>query len=89
MMSVLAEVARVRGLVVLLVALRAEQLALPALRLRCTDPTVAIEALRAVLDRLGTAFGENEAVLRQALGQLQMTFVQLKEQVTEGATEAP
>ena len=42
---------------------------------------LAIEALRAVLERLEGAFGEQEAVLRQALGQLQMTFVQLKEQV--------
>lgn len=49
------------------------------------EATVAIEALRAVLDRLGDAFGENEAVLRQALTQLQMTFVQLKEEVTSQA----
>ena len=54
------------------------------------EATVAIEALRAVLDRLGAEFGDNEAVLRQALGQLQMTFVQLKEQVTlEGGDLEP
>lgn len=52
------------------------------------EATVAIEALRAVLDRLGTEFGENEAVLRQALSQLQVTFVALKEQVA-GADGAP
>jgi hypothetical protein len=43
------------------------------------EATVAIEALRAVVDRLDDAFGENAAVLRQALSQLQLTFVQLKE----------
>ena len=47
------------------------------------EATVAIEALRAVLDRMGSAFGENEAVLTQALTQLQMTFVKLKEQVAD------
>ncbi len=46
------------------------------------EASVAIEALRAVVERLGKEFGENEAVLRQALSQLQMTFVQLKEQVS-------
>ncbi|MFN8053213.1 MAG: hypothetical protein U0Q22_17360 [Acidimicrobiales bacterium] len=54
------------------------------------EATVAIEALRAVLDRLGSEFAENEQVLRQALTQLQMTFVSLKEQVTaEGAPLEP
>lgn len=52
------------------------------------EASVAIEALRAVLDRIGKEFDENEAVLRQALSQLQMTFVQLKEQVeVESAVE--
>lgn len=51
------------------------------------EATVAIEALRAVLERLGTQLGQNEAVLRQALSQLQMTFVQLKEQVADGAAD--
>ena len=55
------------------------------------EATVAIEALRAVLDRIGSEFGENETVLRQALTQLQMTFVALKEQLAEqvGATSDP
>jgi hypothetical protein len=43
------------------------------------EATVAIEAFRAVLERLSTAFGENEVILRQALSQMQLTFVQLKE----------
>lgn len=47
----------------------------------------AIEALRAVLEHMGSAFGENEAVLRQALAQLQMAFVQLKEQVAPAPGE--
>jgi hypothetical protein len=46
------------------------------------EAPIAIEALRAVLERLAGAFGEQEAVLRQALGQLQTAFVQLKEQVS-------
>ncbi len=49
-----------------------------------SEATVGIEALRAVLERLEGSFGENEPVLRQALSQLQMTFVQLKGDV-EGA----
>ena len=48
----------------------------------------AIEALRAVLDHMGDAFGENEPVLRQALAQLQMAFVQLKEQVRPAPGDA-
>lgn len=52
------------------------------------EATVAIEAVRAVLERLGTQLGQHEAVLRQALSQLQMTFVQLKEQVTESSADS-
>ena len=52
--------------------------------------TVAIEALRAVLDRIGKEFGDNEQVLLQALQQLQVTFVALKDQITaEGAPLEP
>ena len=47
------------------------------------EATVAIEAVRVVLDRLEPKFGENAPILRQALTQLQLTFVQLKERVTE------
>ena len=53
------------------------------------EATVAIESVRVVLERIGDKFGENEAILRQALTQLQMTFVQLKEQVTNSETPAP
>jgi hypothetical protein len=45
------------------------------------EATLAIEALRVVLERLEGHFGENETVLKQALSQLQMTFVQLKGEV--------
>jgi len=51
------------------------------------EATVAIEALRAVLDRLGPQFGESGPVLQQALQQLQMTFVALKDQVTSEAED--
>ena len=45
------------------------------------EATIAIEALRAVLDRLSGKFADAEPVLRQALTQLQQVFVELKEQV--------
>ena len=60
----------------------------PELRAALAEATVAIEALRAVVDRLDDAFGENAAVLRQALSQLQLTFVQLKEHA-EAIGESP
>lgn len=53
------------------------------------EATVAIEALRAVLERLEGKFGEAEAVLRQALAQLQQAFVQLKEQAEASSAPEP
>ncbi|MEZ5323005.1 MAG: hypothetical protein R2698_13210 [Microthrixaceae bacterium] len=50
------------------------------------EATAAIEAISGVLERLGHRFGENESVLRQALSQLQLTFVQLKDQVAPAAS---
>ena len=43
-----------------------------------------------MLDRIGKEFGDNEQVLLQALQQLQVTFVALKDQITaEGAPLEP
>lgn len=53
------------------------------------EATVAIEALRAVLDRLEGKFDDAEPVLKQALAQLQQAFVQLKEQVEAENTPEP
>jgi len=49
------------------------------------EATIAIDALRAVLEGLQGRLGEHEPTLRQALQQLQMAFVQLqrREQPTE------
>ncbi len=43
------------------------------------EATIAIDAMRAVLDVLGERLGEHEATMRQALQQLQMAFVQLQQ----------
>ena len=43
------------------------------------DAALAIDGLQAVLERLGDRLGENGAVLTQALQQVQMAFVQLKD----------
>jgi hypothetical protein len=48
-----------------------------------TEAAVAIDALRAVLETLGDRLGENVGVLNQALSQMQMAFVQLKQQTDE------
>ncbi|CAB4921291.1 unannotated protein [freshwater metagenome] len=44
-----------------------------------------IEAFRSVLDGLGDRLGEHRPMLTEALGQLQMVFVQVK-QGTENAS---
>ncbi len=44
-----------------------------------TEAAVAIDALRIVLGGMVGRLGENEAVLTQALTQIQMAFVQLKD----------
>ncbi len=41
------------------------------------EAAVAIDALRLVIEGMAGRLGENEATLQQALGQIQMAFVQL------------
>ena len=55
------------------------------------EASVAIDALRAVLEGLKGRFGENEATLEQALSQIQVAFVQLrnKHAVADGSTASP
>jgi hypothetical protein len=50
---------------------------------------LAIDAMAAIVDGLGTRLGEHEEVLREALTQVQMVFVQIAEgpEGPEGATE--
>ena len=52
------------------------------------DAALAIDALAVVLQHVGDRIGENGPVLHQALQQVQMAFVQLKERET-GPSEAP
>lgn len=47
-----------------------------------TEAATMIEALRATLDGVGPRLGDNEPVLREALGQAQMIFVQVKDATT-------
>ena len=49
------------------------------------EAATVIEAFRVLLEGVGDRLGENEPLLREALGQLQMIFVQVKE-ATAGAT---
>jgi hypothetical protein len=53
--------------------------------------TVAIDAMRAVIENLVGRLGEAETTLKEALGQVQMAFVQLSEssesQAPEGGQE--
>lgn len=43
------------------------------------DASAVIEAFRAMLDALGDRLGDAEDTMREALGQLQMLFVQVKD----------
>lgn len=43
------------------------------------DAATVIEAVRGLLEGVGDRFGEHEQMLREALGQAQMVFVQVKE----------
>ena len=47
-----------------------------------------IEAFRVLLEGIGDRLGENEPLLREALGQLQMIFVQVKEAHASVAPDA-
>lgn len=49
------------------------------------DSATVIEAFRAVVDNVGSRLGEHEAMLNEALSQLQMVFVQVK-QASESKT---
>jgi hypothetical protein len=56
-----------------------------------SEGAVAIDAMRAVLEQLQGRLGENEEVLRDALSQLQLAYVQLRERaetVAEAADDA-
>jgi uncharacterized protein with GYD domain len=53
-----------------------------------TQATVAIDAMTAVLDKLRGRLGENEQVLRDALSQLQLAFVQLQARDAPATDEA-
>jgi hypothetical protein len=44
-----------------------------------SDASTVIEAFRAMLDALGDRLGDSEDTMREALGQLQMLFVQVKD----------
>ncbi len=46
-----------------------------------TEATVAIDAMRAVIDQLGSRLGENLPVLHQALQQIQNAFVAITKSV--------
>ena len=48
------------------------------------EAATVIEAFRSVLDGVGDRLGDSEPLLREALGQAQMVFVQVKN-ATEGA----
>jgi hypothetical protein len=50
-----------------------------------SEAATAIEAFRSVLDGVGDRLGDHRAMLTEALGQIQMIFVQVK-QASEGAT---
>jgi hypothetical protein len=43
-----------------------------------TEATVAIDAMRGVLERLPGRLGDNEQTLRDALSQLQLAYVELQ-----------
>lgn len=44
---------------------------------RLDDARIAVDALAAVVERLGSRLGEAEPALRQALNQLQLAFVEV------------
>ena len=52
-----------------------------------TEATVAIDALGALLDGMKGRLGEPEATLREAMSQIQLAFVQLKNRPQDPAPE--
>lgn len=52
------------------------------------EAATVIEAFRSVLDGLGERLREHQAMLTEALGQLQMVFVQVKQQTEASAPDS-
>lgn len=52
------------------------------------EAATVIEAFRSVLDGLGERLGEHQPMLTEALGQLQMVFVQVKQQTETSAPDS-
>jgi hypothetical protein len=50
---------------------------------RLDDARIAIDALAAVVERLGSRLGEAETPLRQALNQLQLAYVEVAKRAGE------
>ena len=53
------------------------------------DAATVIEGYRGMLDAVGSRLGEHEPMLREALGQAQMLFVQVKEASERSAPDNP
>ena len=51
------------------------------------DATLAIDAVAALIDRLPGRLGDEETTLREALSQLRLDFVRLKDRHSGGPTE--
>jgi hypothetical protein len=51
---------------------------------RLTEARIAIDALAAVVERLGNRLGEAEPPLRQALNQVQLAFIEITRSVEAG-----
>ncbi len=53
-----------------------------------SDAATVIESFRAVVDNVGGRLGEHQAMLNEALSQLQMVFVQVKQAAEAGVESA-
>jgi len=54
-----------------------------------SEATLAIDAVSALIDRLPGRLGDEENTLRQALSQLRLDFVRLKDRGAASSSEAP
>jgi hypothetical protein len=52
------------------------------------EAATVIEAFRSVLDGLGDRLGDHQPMLTEALGQLQMVFVQVKQTTENSAPDS-
>ena len=52
------------------------------------EAALAIDALRAITNSLGDRLGEAAPVLQQAMNQIQMAFVNIKQEAEQGASGA-